>query len=88
MGMNVVGFPDIVMKRVDIEPDGDEFINIMHYMFDSAKQIKDGDVIADESGPRYKILEADPDKFLPDSVMYNPQGRLKFIKMSDFVERN
>jgi hypothetical protein len=89
MGMNVVGLPDVVMQRSDIEPDhGDELIEMIRYMFAGDKPVNDGHIIADLDGPRYKVLKAPADEFDRDSVMHNPAGRFKLVNMTDFAERN
>ena len=51
MGMHVMGFRDIVMKRTDIEVQGFDIIEVILYVCRGDKPIDDGHLIADLDGP-------------------------------------
>jgi hypothetical protein len=88
MGMNVPGLPDIVMRRADVEADGEAIIDLIRYMFKSDVPIDNGHVVADEAGPRYRAESASDDEFADSSPMHNPFGRLRLVSVRDIAERN
>ncbi len=87
MGMHVLGLRDIVMRRADIEPDGDVIIETIRYLCSSKKPVDAGHILADEAGPRFQAIKADDDDF-GNSPMHNPFGRLRLVSMKDIAESN
>jgi hypothetical protein len=88
MGMHVLGFPDIVMKRADIEVDGFDIIEVIRYLCREEKPVGDGHIIADLSGPRFQAFTQNSAEELAGSPMHNPFGRLKLMSMRDIAETN
>ena len=88
MGMQVPGFPEVVMRRADADADDRAIIEMICYLCSNERPVGDGHIIADENGPRFRAqLEAD-EQFEPDSPMHNPFGRLRLVSMKDAAERN
>jgi hypothetical protein len=88
MGMQVLGLPDLVMKRADVEAGGFDLIEVIRYLSRGEKPVGDGHLLADLSGPRFQAFtEASPGK-LAGSPMHNPFGRLQLVRMQDVAERN
>jgi hypothetical protein len=88
MGMHVLGFPDIVMGRSDLDANGDIIIEVIRYVCMSSKPIRDGHWLADLDGLRFKAVAAPGDEFDVGSPMHNPFGRLKLISISHIAAGN
>jgi hypothetical protein len=88
MGMHVLGLPDVVMKRADIEADGLDIIEVIRYLARGDKPVGDGHVLADLNGPRFQAFTQDSAERLAGSPMHNPFGRLKLVSMRDIAETN
>lgn len=88
MGMNVLGLPDLVMRRSDLDEEGDTIVEIIRYVCQGVKPFGEGHIIADLNGPRFQAIQADHDKFPSNSIMHNPFGRLKLVSMNDIAEGN
>ncbi len=88
MGMHVMGLPDIVMSRADLDEDGDAIIEVIRYVCRGEKPIDIGHLIADEEGPRFQVVAAPRDEMDVSSPMHNPFGRLKLVSIKDIAERN
>ena len=88
MGMHVLGLPDIVMKRADVEADGFDIIEVIRYLAQSEKPIDDRHVIADLGGPRFQAFTQPCAQELIGSPMDNPFGRLKLVSLRDIAESN
>ncbi len=88
MGMHALGFRDLVMKRSDVEIDGFDIVDVIRYIATSEKPVEDGHIIADLSGPRFRIFTQDGDSRLAGSPMHNPFGGLKLVSMRDLAEKN
>jgi hypothetical protein len=88
MGMHVLGLPDVVMKRADVEAAGFDIVEVIRYLARGDKPVGDGHVIADLSGPRFQAFTQDSPDELRGSPMHNPFGRLKLISMRDVAETN
>ena len=88
MGMHVLGLPDVVMRRADLDADGDTIIEVIRYMSAGDKPIGDGHLLADEAGPRFQAVAAENNQFAAGSPMYNPFGRLKLVSIKDIAESN
>ena len=83
MGMHVLGLHDIVLKQSGDDSTGEKVIDIIRYMSQTDHPIDVGHVIADERGPQFQAMKAEPDKFEPDSPMHNPFGRLRLVPFKD-----
>ncbi len=88
MGMHVMGLPDIVMRRSDIDADGEAIIEVIGYLCRSDKPIGHGHVLADETGPRFQAVATSTQPIDAGSPMHNPFGRLKLVNMKDIADRN
>jgi len=90
MGMHVMGLPELVMKRSDLDDSGDTIIEVMRYVCQGDKPIGDGHLLLDEDGPRFQTVaigSGEPDVGV-ESPMYNPFGRLKLVSLKDIAENN
>jgi len=88
MGMHVLGLPDVLMKRSDVEVDGFDIVEVIRYLAASDKQIADGHVLADLSGPRFKARMQDAPAEFRTSPIHNPFGRLQLVSVKDIAEAN
>lgn len=88
MGMHVLGFRDVVMKRADVEKGGYDIVEVIRYLCQSEKPVDDGHVIADLDGPRFRAVAEMSPAQRPGSPMHNPFGRLKLVSMRDIAESN
>ena len=88
MGMHVLGLPDVVMKRADIEAAGFDIIEVIRYLARGEKPVCDGDVLADLDGPRFQAFTQESPRELAASPIHNPYGRLKLVSMKDIAEKN
>jgi hypothetical protein len=87
-GMHVLGLPDVVMKRADVEAGGFDIIEVIRYLSRGEKPVRDGHVLADLDGPRFQAFAQDSAGGLVGSPMHNPFGRLKLVSMRDIAETN
>jgi hypothetical protein len=88
MGLQVLGFPDLLMRRADLDEQGEAIIEIIRYVCGGDKPIGVGHLLADEQGPRFQVQAADSDDFDADSLMHNPFGRLKIVSLKQIAEEN
>jgi hypothetical protein len=88
MGMHVLGLPDVVMKRADVDADDFDIIEVIRYLARGEKPVGDGHVIADLSGPRFQAFHQESAGVPAGSPMHNPFGRLKLVSMRDIAETN
>jgi hypothetical protein len=88
MGMHVLGLPDIVMRRADVETGGFDIIEVIRYVCREEKPMGHGHVIADLGGVRFRASLEGGDETLAGSPMYNPFGRLRLVSMRDIAETN
>lgn len=88
MGMHVLGRPDIVMKRSDVEAGGFDIVDVIRYLAASEKPVGDGHLIADLDGPRFRTAAQDDKEAPKGSPMHNPFGRLRLVSMRDIAEAN
>ncbi|MGD9854733.1 MAG: hypothetical protein AB7U20_07255 [Planctomycetaceae bacterium] len=88
MGMQVLGYPDLVMRHSDLETDADALVEIIQYVCRGEKPLGDGHVICDEHGPRFQTVATPGDEFQAESPMHNPFGRLKLVSLKDVAEGN
>jgi hypothetical protein len=88
MGMHVLGLPEVVMKRADVEAGGFDIIEVIRYLSRGEKPVGDGHVIADLNGPRFQVFTQDSPGGLVGSPLHNPFGRLKLVSIRDIAEAN
>ncbi len=88
MGMQVMGFPDLVMRAADVDAEGETIVEIIRYVCGSGRPVDVNHVIADETGPRFQILSKTKDEFPTDSPMHNRFGQLQIISMEDIAANN
>lgn len=88
MGMQVMGFPDLLMSASDVDARGETIVDIIRYICGGDRPIDVGHLLADELGPRFQVVAKERDEFDVDSVMHNPNGRLKIENAKKIAEGN
>jgi hypothetical protein len=88
VGMHVLGLREIVMKRTDVEQGGFDIIEMIRYVSRGDKPVSDGDVIADQDGPRFQAFAEEVDRRLAGSPMHNPFGAFRLVSIKDIAEQN
>lgn len=88
MGLHVLGLPDIVMKRSDVEAGGFDIVDMIRYLAAGEKPVGDGHLIGDLDGPRFRTVAQDDTESRAGSPMHNPFGRLRLMSMRDIAEAN
>jgi hypothetical protein len=88
MGMQVMGFPDLLMRSADVDEEGETIIEIIRYVCGGDRPIGVGHVLADEQGPRFQVVGKTSDDFDAQSPMHNPFGRLKIVNAKDVAQGN
>jgi hypothetical protein len=89
MGMQAMGFPDIVMSRADADAgEGETIIEIIRYVCSSGRPVDVGHLLADTMRPRFQVVSKGSDDFDPQSPLHNPFGRLKIVSAKDVAEGN
>jgi hypothetical protein len=89
MGMQVMGFPNILMRSRDVDDRGDTVIELIRYMCGGGRPIGVGHVLADDQGhPRFQVLAKLDDKFEAQSPLHNPLGTLKIVSAKSIAEGN
>lgn len=88
IGMQVMGFPDILMSSSDVDEKGAMIVEIIRYICSNDRPIEIGHFLADEIGPRFQVVSNVSDKSETQSPMHNPLGRLKIVSIKDIAEGN
>jgi hypothetical protein len=88
MGMHVLGLPDVVMKRSEVETGGFDIVEVIRYLARGDKPMGPGHVLADLDGPRFQAFREDSPADLARSPMHNPFARLRLVSMKDIAETN
>lgn len=88
MGMHVLGLPEIVMSRSEIDADTETVVEVVRYICSGEKSFGEGHIIADESGPRYQAAAAPTDEQFAGTPMHNPFGRLRLSSLHEIGESN
>jgi hypothetical protein len=88
MGMQVMGFPDLLMRAADVDEEGETIIEIIRYVCGGGRPIGVGHILADEQGPRFQVVGKTSDEFEAHSPMHNPFGRLKIMSARDVAQEN
>lgn len=88
MGMQVMGFPDLLMRTADVDDQDEMIVEIIRYVCGGDRPIDVGHLLADEFGPRFQVVANESDEFEADSIMHNPYGRLKIVSVKEIAEGN
>ena len=80
VGMHVMGRPDIVLRHADVDSEGKVVKDVIHYLCLGDKPIAVGQVLACQSGPRFRVLGTASDPWMLARPMCNPFGCLKLSK--------
>jgi hypothetical protein len=88
MGMQVMGFPDLMMRSADVDERGETIIEIIRYICGGDKPIGVGHLLADLNGPRFQVVAQERDEFEAGSPMHNPRGRLRIVSVKGIAESN
>lgn len=88
IGMHALGLRDVVMKRFDVDEGGFDIVEAIRYLAISEKPVGDGHLLADEAGPRFRVVALPDVADYPDSPMFNPFGRFKLVNLRDAAEAN
>jgi hypothetical protein len=89
MGMQVLGFPNLLMRARDVDPRGETVIELIRYICSSGRPVGVGHILADDQGhPRFQVLAKIEDEFEADSPMHNPFGVLKIESAQSIAEDN
>jgi hypothetical protein len=89
MGMQVMGFPNILMRSSDVDERGETVIEIIRYICGGGRPIGVGHILADDQGqPRFQVLAKLDDEFEAESAMHNPFGVLKIVSAKSIAEEN
>jgi len=89
MGMQVLGFPNILMRSRDIDERGETVIELIRYICSGGRPIGVGHILADDQGhPRFQVLAKMEDEFEAESPMHNPFGVLKIVSAKSIAEEN
>lgn len=88
IGMHVLGFPEIVMRRADAHENEDTFIDVIRYVCQGDRPIGDGHVLAFERAPCFRVVAVANEGIDPEMPMFNPFGRLKLVSLKDLADSN
>lgn len=88
MGMQTMGFPDLLMNAADVDASGETIVEIIRYICGGDRPIDVGHMLMDEQGPRFQVVAKEQDKFEAQSSLHNPYGRLRIASMKEIAEGN
>ena len=89
MGMQVLGFPNLLMRSRDVDDRAETVIEIIRYVCGGDRPIAVGDILADDQGqPRFRVIAKKDDGFEAQSPMHNPFGILKIVSSKSVAEDN
>jgi hypothetical protein len=89
MGMQVMGFPNLLMRSRDIDDRAETVVEIIRYVCGGGRPIGVGHVLADDQGrPRFQVVAKTDDEFAAQSPMHNPFGQLKIVSAKSIAEDN
>ena len=88
MGMQTLGYPEVLMSRKDADADEMSIIEVMRYFCESDRRIDAGHVLADEKGPRFQVTADTPARYEAGSPLHNPWGRVRLVSFRDIAESN
>ena len=89
MGMQVLGFPNLLMRACDIDDRAETVIEIIRYLCCGGKPMDVGHVLADDQGrPRFQVIAKTEDDFETESPMHNAFGLLKIVSAESIAKDN
>jgi hypothetical protein len=89
MGMQVMGFPNLLLHSPDIDDPAETVVEIIRYVCGGGRPIAVGHVLADDQGrPRFQVVAKTDDEFEPQSPMHNPFGVLKIVSAKSIAQDN
>lgn len=88
VGMQTMGFPDLLMSSADAVEHGNALVDIVRYLCAGERSIDVGHLLGDEESPRFQVVALSNSEFDVDSPVYNPYGRLTIASVKDIAERN
>jgi hypothetical protein len=88
IGMHILGFPEIMMSRADLDTDANRLVEVIRYVCSSDVPIGDGHLLADEYGPHFQARATHTDQETAGSCMHNPFGRLRLTSLKEISEGN
>jgi len=88
MGMQTLGYPEVLMSRKDADADEMSIIEVMRYFCETENRIDDGHVLANEKGPRFHIRADASARYKTGSPLHNPWGRVRLVNFKDIAESN
>ena len=89
LGMQVLGFPNLLMRARDVDQRGETVIELIRYICGSGRSIGVGHILADDQGhPRFQVLAKLEDEFKAESPMHNPFGVFKIVSAQSIAEGN
>lgn len=87
-GMHSLGKPDVELPINDVDENGTQVIDLIRTFCQQERIVEDGDWVGDESAPRYQACSMTPAVTNKESVMHNPFGKLRLVRLKDIAERN
>jgi hypothetical protein len=88
MGMQAMGFPDLLMRSADMDEECDTMVELIRYICGGDRPIDIGHVLADPHGPRFRVVTRLDGEYEADSPLHNPYGRLKIVSVKEIAEGN
>jgi hypothetical protein len=88
VGMHVLGLPDVVMQRSDVDDDGRDILRVIRHLCRGEKLDGDGHGLAGEAGTWLRVPASDDDQRDLATPMRNPFGRLRRVSFEEAAERN
>lgn len=89
MGMQVLGFPNLLMRACDVDDRAETVIEIIRYLCCGGKPMDVGHVLADDQGrPRFQVIAKTKDDFESESPMHNALGVLKIVSAESIAKEN
>jgi hypothetical protein len=88
MGMHVLGYPEIVMRHADVDPEANTIIDVIRYVCSGEKPLGDGHLLGDEEGLRFQAVAIPGDERTAGGPMHNPFGHLRLTSLKDIAEGN
>ncbi|HXY35955.1 MAG TPA: hypothetical protein VEI07_17095 [Planctomycetaceae bacterium] len=89
MGMQVMGFPNLLLRSRDVDDRAETVIEIIRYICGGGRSIEVGHLLADDQGrPRFQVVAKTEDDFGSQSPLHNPCGLLKIVSAQSIAEGN
>jgi len=88
MGMHVLGHPEVVMRKSDLDEDDEMIIELIRYIAAGEKPIGEGHYLGDEQSLRFITKAAEDNTMTAGSPLHNPFGRLKLVSLKEIAEGN